>query len=178
MPHKDRAMITGEELREVLDYDHATGVFTWRKQLSRRCPRGTVAGATHSRGYSQLKVLGRVYLAHRLAWLYVHGRWPVGDTDHRDGDRLNNAIDNLREVSHAENGQNVAKQRRATSSRYLGVHLDRRRGRWESQIKINRKRYYLGAFDTQEEAYAAYLDAKSLLHPAQPVPRANAYARL
>lgn len=174
-----RALPTAEEVRALLDYDPETGVFTWRRRPQPRGPKvGTVAGCVSSNGYWQVRVLGRYYRAHRLAWLYVHGRWPPADLDHRDGDRLNNAIANLREVSRSENMQNQAKQGRRTSSRYLGVAWHKQVGRWVAYIKLNRKRRHLGCFDTQEEAYAAYLAAKAQLHPAQPVPRANAYARL
>jgi hypothetical protein len=171
-----RPLPTAEEVRALLDYDPATGLFRWRESNSNRVRVGDVAGCPNGRGYTFIGLAGKRHRAHRLAWLWVHGTWPAGDIDHRDGQRSNNALANLREVTIAENRQNVAKQRRPTSSRYIGVSWAKREGRWEAYINHGGKQQPLGYFPTEELAYAAYLAAKAQLHTAQPVPRESAYS--
>jgi hypothetical protein len=170
----DRPLPTVEEVRALLDYDPETGLFRWLKTAGRG-RAGEVAGTLHRLGYTRIKIDGRFHLAHRLAYLWVRGTWPQHQIDHADGIRSNNALANLREATRAENNQNRAKQRRPTSSRFLGVCLDKAKGRWRAAISCNGKRQHLGYFATPEEAYTSYLAAKAQLHTAQPVPRANAY---
>jgi hypothetical protein len=174
-----RPLPTAEEVRALLDYDRETGDFRWLKANSGRVRVGDVAGNQQQTGYLVIGVNYRLYLAHRLAWLWVTGEWPKGQIDHKDGDRGNNAIDNLREVSRSENQQNRRKEAtrsgRPTSSRFLGVYRHTTTGRWMAYISHNGKQKNLGLFATQEEAYAAYLAAKAVLHNAQPIPRDSAY---
>lgn len=176
--NKTRQQITAEDLRYFLDYNPATGDFLWKRATSHRArvTVGALAGYVTSHGYRRIEIRMQSYLAHRLAWLYVYGYLPSMDLDHRDGDRLNNRIDNLREATRSQNQQNTAKFKGA-SSRYLGVAMHKSSGRWQSYISLDGKRRHLGTFDTQEEAYAAYLAAKSVLHAAQPVPRESVYER-
>ena len=170
-----RPLPTAEEVRALLDYDPATGIFRWRKATARRVRVGDVAGTKKSDGYLVIGVNCGYYPAHRLVFLYVCGTWPTGQVDHVDGNRLNNRIANLREVSHSANQHNVAKRKRPTSSKYLGVHWATKPGGWVAQICRDGKKHYLGLFATQELAYGAYLRAKAVFHPTQPVPRASAY---
>jgi hypothetical protein len=168
------AGISVEELRKRLHYNPDTGEF-------RRCGKdrwGMIhppTGSVNTNGYAYIGVNYQRYPMHRLAWFMTHGVWPTGQVDHMDGDRLNNHIANLREVSHSANQHNVAKRKRPTSSRFLGVYRCKRSGRWRAQIGLNGKQQYLGTFTSEELAYAAYLKAKAVLHPAQPIPRDSAY---
>ena len=73
--------------------------------------------------------------------------------DHIDGNGLNNCRSNLKVVTPRENSQNLHIPIR---SRYPGVILDDRTGRWVAQIKIIRKKNYLGTFDNEKEAAKAY----------------------
>jgi hypothetical protein len=95
--------LTAEYLRQLLSYDPDTGLFRWRVQLGFRGKVGAVAGTTHSKGYRQIRIDGRIYRAHRLAWLYIHGEWPSGGLDHIDGNPANNAIANLRPATQQQN---------------------------------------------------------------------------
>lgn len=70
-------MLTAERLRSLLRYDPDTGTFVWAARTSNRIKIGDVAGRPHNRGYVAIGVDGRVYLAHRLAWLWVTGNWPA-----------------------------------------------------------------------------------------------------
>ena len=167
---KDRKLITADELRALVDYNPETGEF-FRKTAAGGYPTGSRMGRVGNRGYLRIGVAGRCYLAHRLAWMYVHATWPAAGLDHRDGDPLNNRLANLREATQAANNQNRAKQRSPTTSRFLGVDYRKATGLWRARIKLAGEHYYLGAFPTQEEAYAAYLRAKAVLHTFNPAVR-------
>lgn len=148
--------LTAERLRELFHYDPETGMF-WKRKSNAMC------GHTHRRGYVIISIDGYGFAAHRLAWLYVHGTHPSDEIDHINGNRADNKISNLRDVSHAVNAQN----RRAVSrnnkySEYLGV--SRRGNRWAARIIVDNKERFIGSFATQEIARDAYLTAKRQLH--------------
>lgn len=153
--------------RELLEYDAATGVFTW-KQTCRTSWAGKVAGTKHCKGYQQICLDGVVYLAHRLAWLYVHGEFPAGPLDHKDRNRTNNRIDNLRPVNGSQNQQNRVAQRNSTSG-LKGVCWDKSRQKWSAHIRVDDKQKTIGRYDTREAAYAAYVRVASQVHTHNPV---------
>lgn len=158
-------MITQEQLCDLLDYNDMTGDFTWKKSPSRNVKKNSVAGSVTKTGYMAIKVLGNSYLAHRLAWLYVYGKWPKENIDHVDTNRTNNAIANLREATAIENGQNRQRHQVNNATGLLGVFRLKDRKNWRAQIKVNRKQIYLGVFETAQEAHQAYLTAKRNMHP-------------
>lgn len=143
-------------LREVVSYDKDTGIFTNQKT-------GLPLARPHNAGYLTVFVGGKKHLAHRLAWLYVHGVWP-NVIDHIDGLRTNNALSNLRNVTKLINQQNIKVARVNNACGYLGASFDRQTGRWMSQIRADGKKIHLGRFDTPEEAHAVYITAKRELH--------------
>lgn len=149
--------LTAAELRLLLDYDPSTGVFTHRRNIGKRC------GNFAPDGRMRIFVAGRSYKAHRLAWLYVHGCWPTGCVDHINRNPADNRIANLRDVSKAENTQNVVAARQNNRVGLLGVRKAWRR--FAARIKVAGREIHLGYFDTPEEAHAAYLEAKRDLHP-------------
>lgn len=150
-----------DRLKEVLSYDKETGVFIWRSGAPRRLI-GRVAGYVTHHGNRLIGVDGVMYFAHRLAWFYINGGWPKEEIDHKDLNKDNNAISNLREATHSQNGCNKSKLRENTSG-YKGV-VRHQYGRWQAQIKHNKKMYYLGLFDDPKEAHGAYLTASKELH--------------
>jgi hypothetical protein len=151
-------VLTAERLRSLMEYSPESGVFTWLK--GKRA--GHEATSRHGCGYLTARVDGRAYLLHRLAWLYVHGRWPNDQIDHINGDRSDNRLSNLRECTNAENCQNV--RAHCDGSGFIGAAFDKRRGRWQAGIGINGRRRFLGYFDTPEQASAAYQEAKKNIH--------------
>src|SRR5262245_26632184 len=91
-----RTEITAERLREVLSYDLETGWFRWRVSPKHSGIRiGRIAGQCDC-GYWRIEIDGKAYLAHRLAWLYVTGKFPDQQIDHVNGDGTYNAWCNLR----------------------------------------------------------------------------------
>src|SRR6516165_11065298 len=95
--------LTHSTLRRLLDYDPATGLFTWKVARSNRVKPGSQAGVLHhASGGRYISIGNEKFMAHRLAWFYVHGRWPNTDVRPRDRNYDNCAIANLIEVSRVE----------------------------------------------------------------------------
>lgn len=156
-------MITVERLRERLHYDLATGVFTWRPASGRRPAGGTIAGSLNKiSGYWYINADNRFYLAHRLAWLYVHGVWPKNQIDHIDGNRANNCFANLRDVTHRVNLQNQRRAKQTNKTGFLGVNHHQKTFR--ANICLNGKTTHIGCFPTPELAHIAYVEAKRKYH--------------
>lgn len=153
--------LTVERLREVLAYDSERGVFTWR--VRRRGVRvGGVSGCVRRDGYRLIRVYGFLYLAHRLAWLYMTGKWPIDEVDHKNGVPGDDWFDNLREASRSGNMQNQRRAKRGNATGLLGVC--RNRDKFIARIVVDGKRRHLGTFTNAEVAHAAYVEAKRTLH--------------
>lgn len=158
--------LTAKKLREFLHYDPSTGEFRWKKRGRGYPGVGKLAGSTsHERGYRTISIEGRSHLAHRLAWLYVHGEFPANELDHIDRNTDNNAIANLRACTRRDNAFNTVRHPGATS-RYPGVSWDKGRGKWVAKIRMpDGKRRQLGRFDDEAEAAAAYAVARNAINP-------------
>lgn len=157
--------LTQQRLQELLHYDPDTGIFTRLVRTAQVAPVGSVAGGKNGRGYIQIKIDGSMYLAHRLAWLYVHGGFPSKQIDHINCVKTDNRIANLRNVSQAENNQNLKTPKANNTSGYMGVSWDKCGQRWKAYIAVKRKQVTLGYFENAEDAYQAYLQAKHEMHP-------------
>lgn len=154
--------LSAELIKTLLDYDADTGVLTWKSGIA-GVPSGARAGHETRRGYIEVKIFGRRYKAHRLAWLHYFGEQPSSDIDHRNGTKSDNRIANLRLCTDQENSHNQHRPQGANP--YLGVSLHRPSGLWQAAIKLNRKQRHLGYFKTPEAARDAYVAAKRQLHP-------------
>lgn len=154
--------LSRHDLADLLDYDQSSGMFVWKRSPCIRNVKGRIAGCRTSHGYWQIRINGRSYLAHRLAWLFVHGEWPQHQIDHIDGDRCNNRLGNLRDVPLAVNRQNIKGAMAGKKIPILGVRSQR--SRFSALITLNGRRIYLGSFGTTEEAHRAYLSAKRRIH--------------
>ena len=156
--------LTAERLRQALGYCPETGVFRWRMSNGKRAVAGEVAGGISRNGYVRISIDDTKHYAHRLAWLYAHGVWPKGQIDHINGEKTDNRIENLREATNAQNGQNRRTARADSQSGMIGVYLHPISGRWGAEIVKDGQKHSLGYFDTKEAAHAAYLSAKRELH--------------
>ena len=160
---KKEERLSQNDLKSQLEYKKDFGLFiskvTWGKRYI-----GKRLGCRHKNGYTTISIHGGVYMAHRLAWLYEYGVWPNGDIDHIDGNKTNNALYNLRNVSRSENNFNQKLCSKNSKTGLLGVSRHKESGRYRATIYINYKQKCLGYFDTPEEAHQAYLTAKRELH--------------
>ena len=162
--------ISADEVRALLHYDPVTGIFRWkvRETVKRNWNTryaGKVAGA-HRNGKSrhiQIVIHKRIYLAHRLAWLYVTGEWPTSQIDHKDTNQSNNKWLNLRKASQPQNMMNRGKNKNNKSG-FKGVYKETHTGLWVARITANRHIYILGRYSSPEMAHAAYRAAATRLH--------------
>lgn len=136
-----------------LSYDPETGFVSWVAGAR----KGQRAGCVGSLGYREIKFRGRRLLEHRVAWFIYYGQWPKKHLDHADGDRANNKLANLREATKSQNRHNTIRVR--NGSGYMGVCWNKKEGKWQASIGVNRRKIYLGLYDDPEEAGKAYREA-------------------
>ena len=160
-----KSTLTAERLREVLRYDPETGLWQWRTTIAKRARAGSPAGTLKRSGYVRINIFGVAYPSHRLAWLYVYGRWPSQTIDHINGNRADNRICNLRDVPMRINIQNKRKPVCTNRTGFLGIRRDPTSiARWSAKIVVDGKAVFLGQFPSPEDAHQAYLKAKRILH--------------
>lgn len=148
-------ILTHKRLLEVLEYNPETGIFTWIKSTGPRCKVGAEAGNINPEGYRAIQLDNISYLTHRLAWFYCFEEWPEQEIDHINRNKLDNSLDNLVDSSNQKNSENKGNYAN-NSSGFKGVYA--KRGKWEASIKHKGKTYYIGLFNSPEEARQAYLD--------------------
>lgn len=151
-------MLTQEYLKKHLTYNPETGEFWWRtpgpgRNLKRQ------AGHVNKRGYRRIYLLGRLYRASHLAFLYMLNIWPE-EVDHRDRNPRNDIWENLKEGTHQENMVNLKKYSNNTSG-VTGVYWVERDQKWQAEISRERKKYYLGSFTDFKDAVKARKDAET-----------------
>ena len=152
-------MITQARLKEVLHYNKESGIFVWHSPTTRRVKKGDIAGNVNDMGYIRIRVDGKSYRGHRLAWLYVYGKLPEKQIDHINHNRADNRIENLREVNNIENSKNHSIGINNTSG-VVGVYWCNTNKRWKATIKINYKSVALGIFTCFSDAVNARKNAE------------------
>ena len=166
-----------ETLRKFFDYNPNTGVLTHRPRSADcfsadRFARawnarfaGKPAGSLGGKGYFQVVVDGRVMQAHRVAWAIATGKDPA-EIDHINGDKSDNRLSNLRDVSHQENGRNL-KRSRNNSSGVTGVGWNHLFGKWQARITVGGRSKSLGYFNCLASAANARKRAEEIygFHP-------------
>lgn len=162
-------------LRDALSYDPETGMLRWRQRprLHFRTDRGwrcfnsrfagRIAGSVASTtGYVMVNFSGgNLLCAHRLIIAMHTGHWPEF-VDHVDGNRRNNALDNLRICTRSDNQCNRGVQSNNRSG-FKGISPEGS-GKWRAQICKSGQRRNLGVFLSPEAAHAAYVRAAQQLH--------------
>jgi hypothetical protein len=151
-----KTSLTQAQLKQALFYDSVTGLFRW---ISRRKNVRVGAIAGNFRRYVSIKLDQKVYMAHRLAWLYMTGRWPDNEIDHKDTNKHNNRWSNLREATRVQNAHNARPMKNKKYTSLKGVTYAKGRRKWQAGIKIKGRLVGLGYFDSAEAAHAAYAQA-------------------
>lgn len=167
-----------KKLKELLTYNQETGIFTWKERQVEmfnhcenpqiQCKAWNARFAGKQTGYKwknkkaktfymrigiTLNKKSKLYLAHRLVFLYTEGQLPSEDVDHIDGDGTNNREDNLRKVSRQENHKNRSINSTNTSG-YIGVYWYKVTQKWRVQIKVKGETKNGGYFKNKEDAIA------------------------
>jgi len=152
-------MLTQSRVKELFDYDGENLIW---KARGRGRKHNKPAGCVYScHGYRLIHIGGKNHRSHRLIWLWVYGEWPSGEIDHIDQNKINNRIENLRDVTTSINQRN-AKKRADNTSGISGVHFDKGSGRWQAKIRYNKKQQFLGS-------YACKYRAASIRHFAMEI---------
>lgn len=158
--------LTPADVSARLSYDPETGILRWKECAAK--PQewntkfaGKAAGYVNASGYVFIGLRGYgpkwMHFGHRLAWAVHFGAWPSGFIDHINGNRADNRIKNLRDVTHQQNTWNRTDAPRASSG-YRGVYAAK--NRWLASIMRNGRTYRLGNFSTKDEAAQARLSAE------------------
>jgi hypothetical protein len=155
--------ISQDRLKELLHYDPVTGHFTWKVRTSNRIRIGDRGGSLKECGrYRQIKVLGVVYLEHRLAWFYMTGELP-DYVDHDNTDGTDNRWDNLRKCTQTQNMANT-NLKSFNKTGYKGVFCLEPGKKWKASIKLNGKTKHLGIFDSPEMAHEFWCLAADMIY--------------
>ncbi|WP_264041469.1 HNH endonuclease signature motif containing protein [Pectobacterium carotovorum] len=154
--------ITNEFVKEILSYDPETGIFIWKDRderyfsdkracstWNRKYP-GTVAGTPDNKGYLRISINNKKHKSHRIAWLYVYGYWPEL-IDHINGNKSDNRIKNLRDVSFSENMRNRPTLK-SSSTGVNGVVKSSNGKGFLAHINVDGVNKYLGTFPSIDEA--------------------------
>lgn len=158
---KQRELIDHDVLLSALRYEPETGQFYWSEWWDGRLA-GKCAGTVTLNGYRQIHLSGQYYLAHRLAWFYVHGQWPKNYIDHINNDKLDNRIANLRDTTQKVNMRNLKRPRRDNASGFTGVSFHKQSGKFMARITdLDGSYRYLGLYPSAELASSAYQEARA-----------------
>lgn len=153
------------KLQSLLVYNPETGKLTWLRRSPEDYPKSHQWNAKYAgepaftayqgTGYLRGAILGRYYLAHRVAWAIQTGAWPANEIDHINGVRDDNRWVNLRAASRIQNAQNTAGNK-GTSSKYRGVCWNSNRSKWQANICAFGAKQHLGMFKCEQRAAEAY----------------------
>lgn len=161
------ADITPEQLRQLIRYESEGGKAYWRRRpdemflTSRDCKWWNnrfadkeISPTPSAYGYRRICVFYRQLLLHRAIWAMHYGSWPTGQIDHINGDRCDNRLLNLRDVTQAENSKNQ-RPRITNTSGHTGVNWDGKIKKWVASIANNGRKKHLGVFHSKEDAIAS-----------------------
>jgi len=162
--------ILASRLRELLDYDDNTGIFSWRVRINGRVGPGQVAGTLKKDGRRRIRIDGKDYFAHRLAIFYATGKWPIADVRHRNGKSDDNVQNNLHVCQRGDFNGNRAVTTRNTSG-HRCVNYDKAKAKWRARICVDGKWRHVGYFNDPETAGAAYWRAVKTIYGEFAIPK-------
>ena len=145
-------MYIDPDIKKYLRYDAETGKIFWK--INKGVAKANNEAGWEDHRYCRVAINRKKYQAHRIAWLLTYGSWPVDQIDHINGNKKDNRLENLRDVSNGENLRNQKIPKNNTSGT-LGVSFDKRRQNYQAKIMVNKKSKHLGYFKNKEEAIAA-----------------------
>lgn len=166
------ANVSVDLVRRMIDYDPATGVFRWKprtpdmfaagvvRSAADKCNAwnakfaGKLCGCVNVAGYWQITIYNKHYYGHRVAYAIMNGEWPTDEIDHVNMSRRDNRWENLREATRSDNGRN---KRKKSGLGLKGASWDASRCKWIAQAGINGKSVFLGRYDREDDAHAAYV---------------------
>ncbi len=154
-----------ERILELFSYDPEDGLLSWRVPHGRwgRIPPGPVKGSENGKGYLVIRIDGKNYLYHRVAWVCKTNRWPVDEIDHIDMNGMNNRWVNLREADHSQNMCNRKAQSNGATG-VKGVSFQGSRGKYLAQVVKGGRHYFLGRYDSKDEAREVVEKATQEVH--------------
>jgi hypothetical protein len=147
-----KKLVTLEFVKSVLKYYPSTGIFLWLKSGPGRKLK---PGYVNSNGYLEISLKNRHYPAHRLAWLYMTGKWPLETIDHINNNRMDNSWANLREATKHQQMMNKKMCKNNTTG-FKGVSFDRVNKKYRAKIQQHGKTKCLGRYSEAISAAQAY----------------------
>lgn len=151
--------ITYKEASEILMYDPCTGFLHWLKTNRAHEAGDRAGGFNKNNGYIQINICGRIYKAHRVAWLLFYGKFPREFIDHINQVRNDNRIVNLREADKLVNSKNT-KLRSDSTSGITGVRWSKKNKHWQAFVYDDKKYIHLGGFVGKFDAACARKSAE------------------
>lgn len=150
----------------ISDYlEYKEGLLFWKQSRGNQFTReGSEAGKVDSSGYKRLVFNGKRYLAHRVIF-FLHNKYLPKYVDHINGDRLDNRIENLREVTAQQSAFNTI------TNRILPKNVYKKLNRYVVKLRLNGKLYYFGSFKDLELAEIVAEEARDKYHGMYSVDR-------
>ena len=145
-------MITQKQIKKLISYNPVDGIVTFTRT-------GKQNDKALQRGYRRITIMGRLYLEHRIVWLYFYGEFPNGQVDHINSVRNDNRIENLRDVNNQENHKNKTLLSNNKSG-ITGVGWCGDRMKFRVNITVNLKYIHLGYFSSFFDACCSRLSAQ------------------
>ena len=152
-------MIDKELINNLFHYCSNTGILSWKVKRG-SAQVGSIAGCVRDNGYLDVRINKKLYRVHRIIWIMMYGYMPTKDIDHLNGERADNRLCNLREVSRGDNMHNLRGATKRNKTGLLGVSRHKFRKTWRARLCVDGNQIYLGVFETPNEAYIAYMNAK------------------
>lgn len=152
------------QMKDFLQYNPESGIFTWIKVPSQRVKIGEEAGRVNSAGHIGIGFGGERWQAHRLAVAFMEGSLSGElEIDHKDQDKANNRYSNLRAATKQQNSCNRGYPKSNTSG-VKGMSYNTNAGKWEGYVHFNYRKYYLGLFTSEDECKEAIQLKREELH--------------